>query len=733
MDNNLINFNNYYRYSDMVKNQMQDYVINVPEDICSSNINDHIEGIYAILKDGVETDFVHNFKITVSWGGDLHCKLSIVDYWYNLFMWSMVLFTNQTIRPKHLFWSAELKRKDLKNYIDNFVLTKQNKINIDNYKLNIILLEGVWNYSKIEQFSYYLANTINNEDDLDLMNACPEFYDILHTSMQGVPFDRVKDYGMELTYKAMDIIKDSERYIGYEHSLANSFRASEAINPRQYKEVRINIGTKPNNNGTIYPYTIDTSFSSGGVNTPLYYFIESSTARTAQILSKNNVGSSGAFARLLGINNTDTILNPNPNYHCTTQHFIKYEIKTETHLSMIKNRNYRFSPNGMQYVIDYKDKSLIGKTIYLRSPMCCESLSRGKGICIDCYGELYWTNRYINVGKIAAEFLSSQLTQTLLSAKHLLETVIQSFNWNPEFTDYFDIDTNTIKISENIVDSELLNKFILVIDPDEDGQDGFTLVNEDDYVSYYDEDEESYVEEEDIYNEYITAFTIVTPDGQEIRFGSETQEPLYISNDLNTVIRKKAYNKDDKINVPLSALTDIVLFFVKINNNEISATMDHIKDVINKANITTKMTKDEALQSLVDYVVEGHLTIDAVHLEIILANQIVDANDILRKPNWASANPEYKLFTLNKALTNNPSIVVSLLYENINKVLYNPLSFNKKAPSFFDMFFQKQPQNYINDDLLAEDPDIKIQDTKILMCNTVDKPLCKVVEDKKDE
>ena len=183
----------------------------------------------------------------------------------------------------------------------------------------------------------------------------------------------------------------------------------------------------------------------------------------------------------------------------------------------------------------------------------------------------------------------------------------------------------------------------------------------------------------------------------------------------------------------MSALTDIVLFFVKINNNEISATMDHIKDVINKANITTKMTKDEALQSLVDYVVEGHLTIDAVHLEIILANQIVDANDILRKPNWASANPEYKLFTLNKALTNNPSIVVSLLYENINKVLYNPLSFNKKAPSFFDMFFQKQPQNYINDDLLAEDPDIKIQDTKILMCNTVDKPLCKVVEDKKDE
>ena len=79
MDNNLINFNNYYRYSDMVKNETQDYIVNVPEDITSSNINDHIEAIYAILKDGVETDFVHSFKLTISWGGDLHCKLSIVD------------------------------------------------------------------------------------------------------------------------------------------------------------------------------------------------------------------------------------------------------------------------------------------------------------------------------------------------------------------------------------------------------------------------------------------------------------------------------------------------------------------------------------------------------------------------------------------------------------------------------------------------------------------------------
>ena len=34
-----------------------------------------------------------------------------------------------------------------------------------NIFLNNNICDGLWHYSYIEQFSYYLANTINNEDD----------------------------------------------------------------------------------------------------------------------------------------------------------------------------------------------------------------------------------------------------------------------------------------------------------------------------------------------------------------------------------------------------------------------------------------------------------------------------------------------------------------------------------------------------------------------------------------
>lgn len=717
----LTNFKNYFCYAEMVKDHVKK-IIYVPEDISVATINDHIDAISNILKDGIETDFVHNCKITISWGNNIECDLSIIDYWFNLFMWSMLIKIGTPIEPKHIFWDKELKKKDLKKFIDRFFLTKNNKINFSNFKLNDTICDAISKYGYIEDFSYYLANTINNEDDIRLMNANPEFYDLLHCSMANVPFDEVKDVGMDLTNRAISIIKDSKKYLGYEHSLTNSFRANEAVNPRQYKEVRINIGTKPNNEGGVYPYIIDKSFSTGGVNDPLSYLMESATSRSAQIMSKTNVGDSGDFARLLGINNTDTLLNMNPKYECMTQNFMKFDIKSNKHLYAIKDRYFRFNPRGLEYVIDDSDESLIGKTIYLRSPITCSCKSDTSHICRKCYGELYFTNLDINVGKMAAEILSSQLTQKLLSAKHLVETVINKIIWNDAFKDFFQIDINAIKINPDLQITDLKG-YELVIDPEE-----IFLVNDADYTSSYTEDGEEYISMDNVnYNEYVTKFYIRTPEGYDIEICSTDYDEMYISQELNTIIRKKAYNKDDKIVVPLTNLVDPngddndILFYIKINNNELSKTMNDIINVINKSNITQSKTKEEALQDIVDLCIDGDVSIDAIHLEVILSNQIVSVDNVLKRPNWNEPGTHYRLLTLNQSLTNNPSIIVSLLYQDTNKVLYNPLSFSKKGPSFFDLFYMEQPQIYISDELLVDHTDIKEQNKQVVMATIVKK------------
>ena len=731
----LINYKNYYIYGEAIKERSNLLKVYVPE-IRVDNIDDHIDAIFAILKDGIETDYIHNLKVNIQWE-NAGCNLSIVDYWLSLLMWYMVLKTGQSIRPYHIFlgnkayipdtsrndlFPWELTRSDIKKYVNKYILTLDNKIRLGNNKLNKIIADGLWKYSYLEKFAYYLANTINNEDDIDLMRAVPAFKDLLHISLADVPFEDVKSRGQDATNEAIKIIKDSEYYIGYEHGLTNSFRSKEAINPRQYKEASLNIGTKPNGSGGIFPYIIDKNFKTGGINDPLSFFIESNSARTAQILSKTNVGDSGDFARLLGLNNTDTILNPDPNYECLSSHFIRIDLKTAKHVSMFKNRVYRFNPRGIDYILDGDDNSMIGKTIYLHSPMTCGSNSSGHGICKRCYGNLYWTNYDINPGKIAAEILSAQLTQTLLSAKHLLETKIVKINWNPEFKDYFDIDANSIKLNEDFLDDDMTKKFTMIIDPEE-----VQLVNEEeDTVSFNDgeeSDEEYETEDSGVYNEYITSFIIRTPDGKDIIFGSDDQTELYISVELNNIIRKRASNTDGKINIPLSVFEDNILFYIKINNNEISKTMNDIINIINKSSITEKMTKDEALQSIVDLIIDGNLTIDAVHLEVILSNQMVQPEDILHKPNWNDPAAQYRMFTLNQALTNNPSVIISLLYKDLHKVLYNPLTFSKNAPSFFDLFFCEQPQVYMSEELTTTNTsNINESETNVQMYKLTGKP-----------
>ena len=352
-------------------------------------------------------------------------------------------------------------------------------------------------------------------------------------------------------------------------------------------------------------------------------------------------------------------------------------------------------------------------------------MASGHGVCKKCYGNLYWVNNNINVGKIAAEILSSQLTQTLLSAKHLLETKVINIKWNPEFKDYFDIDINCIRLSEDIDDESMLKKYTMIIDP-EDVQ----LVNEEEEAVSYDDDGNQILvelnEDTGVYNEYITSFIIKTPDGREIVFGSESQHELYISQELNTLIRKKAYNSNNKVNINLNSLMNDVLFYIKINNNEISQTMDDIVNIIDKSSVTEKLTKDEAVQSLVDLTIEGNLNIDSIHLEMVLANQVVSKEDILKKPNWNDPNAQYRLLTLNQALTNSPSVIKGLLYKDLKKVLYNPLTFTKNAPSFFDLFFHEQPQVYMNDELLTTD-------TSLIRDPDKGVPLYKIIREPRDE
>lgn len=705
----LTNYQNYFVFEPFVRNRNERMVINV-DDITIDTFYDYYNGCLNILRDApIEEDingqyinngfpnplgmnqlpddeYVYRTPIYVNFRGAITVPLRMVDLFFNIAMWYAVIRTGQLIQPRHIVFDPRyLTRNTIKRFMDNNIIPQTRKI-FSTRDINAIFDDTSNLIKQCDEFSMLLMDTINLEDNYDLMKADPEFYDVLHADLSDVPIEEYKKAGMDLTNKAVSIIMRSGKLMDHEHCLATAFRSGEGINIKQYKEFAINIGTKPDGNGGVFPVPINTSFMNGGVGDPMYYFIDSSAGRTAQILAKINVGDSGSFARLLGLNNTDTFLHPDPNYDCHTKNFEKITIKTIAHLNRYAGRYYRDNIDGMEKYITINDTHLIGKTIYLRSPMCCASHSRGEGICYKCYGDLAYTNRNINIGKMAAEILSSRLTQRQLSAKHLLETNIKSFKWCDEFKDFFEIEGNAIKLQSDI---ELKN-FSILIDPDELDMDT-RLDSGDDY----DDEAMGGGSGSDVYNEYITKFTIASKAGEEFEIYTEDYDRLYLSTEFNNIIRKKGVNDNDRISVPLSAIGDDYIFYVVIHNNELSKTMEDLMDIINKNDITKSMDKDQLLQAFVDTTIEGDLYISSVHCEVILANQLRDDVDVLEKPDWSIPNATYQIFTLNDALNNNPSVIITLMYQRLGKVLYNPLTFRKNGTSFIDLFFMENPTEHL--------------------------------------
>lgn len=652
-------------------------------DITKENWIVHYNSILNLLRDGIETSEVQESFIKVLFEDGISLELSVPDYLINLIMWNMLIRTNTPIESKHVFFEDEIKKDTVKDYIDKFLIDTCRK-KFTNKELNNIIDDTLYHFHDIDEFALFLANTVNLEDNVFLMDRCRDFYDCMHVDMSNVPIEDVKAVGMQYANKAINIMKDAKQYLGYDHCLADACRASEGINPKQFKEFTINIGTKPNGRGGVFEKAILHSFINGGVSSPIDYFIESSTGRTAQIIKFNNVGSSGHFARLLGLNNMDSHLHPDPNYDCHSDNFLEIYIRDAKTLKMLNNRYYRLYPNGMEKLITRNDTDLIGKKIYLRSPITCASAARGEGICYKCYGDLAYTvydselHFGVNIGRIASENLSSSLTQKLLSAKHLLETFIEKVSWVSKFNELFEIEGNIIRINSDVESKDLK----LVIDPE-----SIELVNEeDDDLNSIDDDDAA-----PIFNEYITEFEVF--DGMDFHhICNDKNIKLYISTELNTIIRRKGEPVEGKIYIDFSELKDAALFIIPIENNELSKTLEHLEDLLNKNNTIKGMNIHQLLQALIDTVIEGGLKIASTHLEVIMSNQCRDAINILEKPKWYNHNPDYEILSLNRALTCNPSITISMSYQKVGKLLYNPLTFKKNGTSFMDLFFMERPQ-----------------------------------------
>lgn len=671
---------NYYVYTDIIEKGKLELDI---KDITIENYYDHFNAVTNILRDGIELEEIQNSKVYVKMQDEV-IPFTLTEYWINLMFWTIPIYAGIGVSREYLFDTSAITKGSIKQYFDKII--KKIEGRVDFISLNNLIDEAIYKLKYVNDFGMYLANTLNFKDTIDLMRKYPEFYDSMHSDLSNVSIEDVIKVGMDYTETQIKYITAEDS----DHCLKDSFIAREGVNKKQYKEVASSIGTKPDGRGSVYPHVIQNSFMNGGVNDPESLFIDSSVGRIAQILQKMNVGISGSFARLLETNNIDTFFNMNPDYACSTRNFIKVLIRDNTWLKLYDKRYYKLKENGPDYLLDYEtDKHLIGQELYFRSPITCESYANGTGICRKCYGELYTVNRDINPGKIAAALLSAIYTQMLLSAKHLLESAAMEIKWCDAMSSIFDVELTVVSFKADLD----VKKYSIIIDPA--GVDSDDDSEDDESVDLIDS------------TDFVNKFEVLCPDGQTVEIYTQDEDNIYFTEDFNAILSsKKAKETDDgRILIPGAALEGVPIFYVKIQNKELQRTLERSKQIINKSDVTESFTKDQIVSEFISANLDGNINLQAVHMETIIANQVrTDEKDSTEMPDWRIPNVGYKVISLNSALSNSPSITVTLEYQKIASTLVNPLSTKKRKASVFDLFFMEKPQDYIvNQNLISNE------------------------------
>jgi hypothetical protein len=327
---------------------------------------------------------------------------------------------------------------------------------------------------------------------------------------------------------------------------------------------------------------------------------------------------------------------------CKTKEHLTVFIENKHTLERFKHRIY--VDKGEYKLITPTSNELIGKRLKIRSPITCKS--NGNKICPTCFGGILEVNEFhpILAGVL---YLTYQMTQALLSSKHLLQVNVTKVNLPQKLMNYFYIDKDILFIK---------NKCTLKIDT--------LLINEenDDY-SYY----------------YVDEFNLVDENGIETHIKLENVELM-----VEPIEDKIDLKNLNDIEIELEAEQET--FKVNVENSELSTPL---KKIINKIESQEKLNETMSisllLTELLSLLDKGNIICPSSIMESILREMIRNPDNVQERPiNFTSSN--YTILRLTNALLHNPSPAITLAFERLKYVIENNL-FDKTSSSIIDGLF----------------------------------------------
>lgn len=325
---------------------------------------------------------------------------------------------------------------------------------------------------------------------------------------------------------------------------------------------------------------------------------------------------------------------------CGTDNYLIINIQDEDFLERFHGRWY-LDGDGLS-AISRNEKSLIGKTLSIRTPITC-SLKDGH-ICKTCYGKLHVTNPF-HIGISNVLSLTEQLTQRLLSSKHLLQINPEKIVLHSNLADYFYLENKEELIAKK--------QFRLVINPR-----NINISENDEYtISKFS------ILDADI------AIDIELPEGNELLLD-------FIIDDINIHL-------DENI---IEIYEEAEVFKVYIDNIELITPLKKIIATLESDDNLAEYPYPILLSQFLELLGQSGIKSASLTIELILRELLRNRFDIQERPSDFSNFKNIIALKLTNALVHHPSLAITLAFERMNYVLENNM-FSKNQASIFDALF----------------------------------------------
>lgn len=212
--------------------------------------------------------------------------------------------------------------------------------------------------------------------------------------------------------KLADEVLDYFRQHHDEYPIVDLIDSGAKGGSKDIRKLLVSIGLSISADGKVND-VIGKSHSEGLDQTQFFNY--SSQAMVSQYQKSVETAVPGYLIRKLntlmaGVTLTDTV-------DCGTKQYLKVKIQNEDMLKSLDGRLYK--SNGGHTMLDSNDKSFVGKTIQLRSPLYC---IEPNGICHSCYNPKFVQRMDIpnggKIGLLASTSSANMLTSLTLKAAH---------------------------------------------------------------------------------------------------------------------------------------------------------------------------------------------------------------------------------------------------------------------------------------------------------------------------